>query len=281
MSSNTVIATGRLVEAATITAVSEAAAGNMGVINLKHVQPRRRWRATSLSGIDVTFDLAAAMVATGITSYQLIALPYVSATPAATFEVFTDTTQGGLASSGTADYYSGSLPVWRDTDTPRIARQHVWLWLPAPRTDSWVRIKITDAANPAGYVDVGNAIIDLGYNPTLPLVPASPMAGVQEEVREVVTSVGVRHRQRRPRPRTRSFTLQAVGDSARAEFEDNVLALEELRGVSESVFVLLDHSPTSRAQNVALYGLMDRLSTVHLGDPWHRYDCQIDITELL
>ena len=81
--------------------------------------------------------------------------------------------------------------------------------------------------------------------------------------------------------RTRQFVIQAVGDGAQVEFQENVLALEELRGVSESVTLVLDPEISALAMNYIVYGLLDQLNPVQLGEPWHMYECPVNITELL
>lgn len=266
----------------------------MEVTHLRHVQPTRRYRSLGNTA-DWTADWSTVdFDALGINPMvRLVPVLYHTALSDATWEVFAGPTRDSTLTSGAPFYYSGTL--WRSVDCLHLImpagmpndvslrRRHDWLWTPGGidlATNPFLRIKITDPSNTAGFIDIGGFLPDSGYQPSLGIAQR-PTGAVAEEARRTTTTRGVTHPQIRPRMRTRQFVIQAVGDGAQVEFQENVLALEELRGVSESVTLVLDPEISALAMNYIVYGLLDQLNPVQLGEPWHMYECPVNITELL
>ena len=284
MTTRTVIATLELAKRTVYSGTSEAA--SMPASYLSHPQPKRRWRAPSLSQIEVYLDMTAGLAAyqqTGILTYRYLFPLYGSATRAATHEMWIGPTRTSVGSTATASWYSGVQSYWRslDNDLARFPRRHSVIDVGSQRTEPWIRYKITDPANPDGFHDLGLLVPTPGYEPTLAPMGSGPGAGVEEEVRETRSVGSARRRLHRARERVRSYTFQAVGPTAPQEAEDQLLALQETAGVSDPVIIVDDVTATTRFMNRIVYGTLEGLQKFVLPDIYQKAQVELDVKEML
>lgn len=253
--------------------------------NLSHIQPRRRWSSPNLTQAEVNVDLRPGLAATrdtGISSYGWVFTLYSTAGPTATHELWLGSSLSAVQATGTSSWYSGALPVWRsdDNDRARFPRRHNWFDLGGQRTEPWMRYKITDPTNPAGFVELGLLVPHPGYVPTLP-VQAWPQAGVVQELRETQAVTGPRHAQERPIERQLGIKLHANGAAAAAEMEDDWLGLQQTVGVAKTVVLLVDANATERVMQKIAYGNLESLEKVDLMNSWGYGQLELSVRERL
>lgn len=153
---NVVFATTERVRAAALG--SGPAPGAMTAANLKRRQPSDRLRLTDLAQAYVTADLGLAVPVT------LVAPLYVSATPAATWRVRAAATAEAVTAA--PGYDSGAMPLAGAAGLAhRMGTVHGQLFLAAPQAWRHWRIDLHDAANPAGYLDLGALVIADAWQP--------------------------------------------------------------------------------------------------------------------
>lgn len=291
--SNTLIATGAMIEAATVTTPSGIAA-SFPVTNLKLQQPGVRARWTSgLSTIDIILDLTASFAALGISGWRILPLTYHTLSSSATLDILEASTLTGLSVSPTT--VASSLPPWRSSDWIRTAypantasgslRRHTWYWTETPRTAAFVKVRINDSSNALGYVEIGGLPIDYGYLTTLPIT-AQPMASYAQEVRRTEALGGATLPQVTPVRFGLEFEPRVGGSgytatSLNQEIIGNWLEIGRQRATSGSVFAVLDPASTAWTASQCVYGLLDAPPPVQLGDPWNLVSARFAVRAML
>jgi hypothetical protein len=245
---------------------------SMSVANITDFRPGKVCRFLDLGQAEVTFDLTAALSQVayhGISSYRYVLVIGSTITSAGTVEAWTGASESAVASTGTATLHVGPLPYWHtiDNDRSRFPVRHTVVDLGSQRTDAFLRVKLSDPLNPDGFLDVGVVFPSPGYVPALP-IKTKPSMGATEDLRQTISVSGAKHIQKRPIYRQREITIQAVGPTARAEVEANLVALQETVGVDEPFAAITDLAPTARYMNGFVYGTLTALKPVLIPEAW-------------
>jgi len=278
------LATRELAKRTTYASVGGEVSG-MEAHYLSHAQPRRRYRTTSASVLEVTLDMTEALAAveyTGIESYGFLVALYGNMTSSATYEIWTGSTLTAVSSTPTAAYYSGSLAYWKtiDNDRGRFPRRHSFHEFPAQRTDPWLRYKITESSpNPDGFLELGLLLPVPGYVPAHPIAK-KPSAGLAEDVKESRSMSGARRRQIQERERIRDFILQATGPDCLTEMEEEWLGIEETIGMSEELLVIMNLDATARMMNQIVYGMLRSAQNIPIPGAYELAQASISLQEM-
>ncbi len=261
-----VLATPKLSDAATLSTTGTVAS-SLPLTNLQAMQPEACCRFTSLSGMEITADLGAAA------AIDTVWLGYTNATSAATWRVRAASSQAGLTSS--PGYDSGSVSVWPASGLDDWDKVGGLLWLSAAQTYRWWRIDIADAANPAGYFDIGRLYLADAWNAggimfgwSIGFLDDSPV----ERARG-----GQMHPSERPRRREAAFTLRGKSE---ADMYANAFALDQLRGRSKDVLAVRNPTQTTFLQHQTIYGLMTALRPI-VNTTYNVFRKQYRIEELI
>lgn len=251
---NIVIATPVLSDQATLTTAGTVASG-LPLANLKSYRPSKVCRWTSLSNISVIADLGSAQ------SLTLVALLFCNGTGAATWRVRIASTEGGLASP---TYDSGALPLTAQ------ATHHF-----AAVTGRWVRIDVTDAANPAGFFEAGRLYIASAWQPALNVAEGWQLAfeDDSEVARTLDGGMLVMQRKRRRLLRA-SFRFQTE-----AELYSRAYNLISARGLGQDLLVIRDPASGYRAQQT-VYGLLAETAPI-VHATAGLYDWDLTVRELI
>jgi len=247
--SNIVIASPELLEAATITAGSEA--GGMAASNLKLLPGRGRWRATALGSANLVVDLGAAF------AINLIALLYTNATSAATWRIRGATSEANLTAA--PGYDSGNIAHWpAQTGLGDWAWTHAFKFLTTAQNYQWWRIDITDAANPAGYYQASRLYIAAAWQPSINISFGASHGWVDpsEHGRSRAGQIAVREMNAY---RAMNFQLRFQSE---AQLFDNAFRLDRLRGRRRDVLVIRDPDTTTRGMDWCICGIVTDVSPI-------------------
>jgi len=182
---------------------------------------------------------------------------------------------------------SGNLVAWGDADYRRWARRHSWWFPPIPflgPTESdaiesrFLRIEITDMANPDGFIRIGRLIAGAftqfsraqqlgrskGYNDKSKITDTV-------DGRKIPTPAS-------PRP-VQKFSVKCVGHDAESELEAFSDNIERIRGASRSVLIMVRPNMTAHAHRNLVYGLLE-LGPQTKEDDFQQYEQAISIEGL-
>ena len=255
-----VIATSELSDAATITASGETSAGPAE--NLKKMQPTDIWQAPTLTPY-LEIDLGSVM------SFNLVALLFTNATAGAIWRVRAADTQAGLTTS--PDHDVSSLPlrhslVWIDAAIGESApitvaqspdtgdkRNHALLWIPAGWSNRWLRIDITDTANPDGTFMAGRLYVSDALQPTY-----NYDYGAADGFDDSSTIDETDGGQLIPNDGTNRPVLEFVLNTATESERHTVREINRKRGASKDVLVVTDPEAATNPHDHVKYGLLQR-----------------------
>jgi len=240
---NIIFATPDWSDSATLTPSQEETAAPAA--NLQKLQPTDLWRTNNLTGISLEADRGSSQL------WNLVALLFTNATSAATWQVRADDSQANLTT--TPAYDSGAIGLWASSGLGQWARTHSLLWVPAGVTTRFVRIDVTDAANPDGKLTVGRLYISKAFQPafnidtrwTLKHVharelrppPGGPaIANVDENVPVL------------------EFTLGWLDET---EALNDLFEINRLRAGRKDVLVALDPDPSAQRAKTMVYGILE------------------------
>lgn len=258
---NPVIASPAFVDAATLTAGSEAA--GMEVEYLQTDQPSERWRSAGLSNLYIEVDLGAAQ------AINALILHDHNLTSAATWRIRGATSQANLTAAPGYDTGATFISVWPATGRPVTAGAKGWAgplfsmhWLldggPGAQTYRWWRIDLADAANPDGYVEAGRLIVDDAWQSSEAMEYDWSLTPLDDSPKER-TEGGQIYPTPRPRSWRLAFTLSFLDED---EAYDNALAIAHGHGVSKPLFILRDPEATKHLHKQFVYGLVADLQPV-------------------
>lgn len=293
MAQNSILVTMKLAELATVTAGC-ATPTSMPPANAINYQPGAVVRLLDLGAATLTIDLTAALAASnlhGLVGYRYVVIVGATITSAGTVEARTGASAVAVGSVGTSDLVVGPQNFWlvtHDKDGARFPVRHTVIDLGSQRTEPFLYLGFVDAANPAGFLDIGIVIPHPGY--PFQMIQ-KPSYGVNEELRSILAVSGARHLQIRPRPRTREISLQTMGTTQtqyqaafsatqRGEVLDQWLGLEESVGVSESVAIVTHLAPAEGYMNEIIYGTLTGLRPVVIPEEWGGSEWSLSLEEM-
>jgi len=274
---NPLICSPKLSDVATL-ATAATMAPSMPLSNLQKMQLTDCARFTDLSEeISFTVNLSAAMTATGISDWNFVGLFGTNLDEDAEFRVVAAASEAGLTSPS---YNSGSLVFWPSPNLkPAWERVHGWIYTGAtPRVETWLKVSIYNASNPATYLDIGRLYVSLAYQPALPARQGEIPTVFEEE--QTIRAEGGPEYPRSDGPAiVFPLALQAIGDGAMAEMRASISALRRDRGTSRDVFAILDPDEDAYAMDGCVYGrFTNQQSIIQTG--FQAYEIGLTIKEL-
>jgi hypothetical protein len=242
--SNAVLATGALIDAATLSSTGTISAA-LPLTNLQTMQPGEVCRFTDLSGMMVIADLGAT------TAVNLIALINHNLTSAATWRIRAADTEANLTAS--PGYDSGDVTVWTLAGKPASATQFLSLaFYATAKSYRWWRIDITDAANPDGFVDLGRLYIDAAFQPSRNLAYGWGVQIIDPSVQDQSLG-GQTYVTERDVYRVLSFSLPYLTED---EAYEDAYELFRARGIKKDVLAIRNPDATTHLHRQSVYGLL-------------------------
>lgn len=236
---------------------------------LQTMQPQDVWQSTSLTSLYFELDRGSAQ------PWNAVALLFTNATAAATWRIRAAADQVSLT-DGSEDYDSGSVTLLAAGSDATWDRSHGLLWMPAGVTSRWLRIDISDGANPAGYVRAGRLVVGNLWQPT----------------RNAQYPIGWSHQDPSDLERTDGGALIPTARDVflaadlRFDFLSEADAIEHLyefrrlRGKRADLLAIADPDDDTYLQQHILYGLITRDDQLlHAG--FRRYQHRLQLEELL
>jgi len=239
------------------------------VSNLLLRQPKEVWETTGVaSTIEVRFDLQASP------SYDFIGLLFTNATPSATV-----TWDGSTVTTFASTVWtSGSISL-RATGQANYDRVHGYYLTSGTQTAQYVRFRVSDTTNPDGVFRAGRFICGKAYRPTVNV--EYPLGfGFNDEAPTTTTSAGERiTRANEPVPYL-TFTMQAWGPTAQAEFYSNIHEVMRTRGAAKDVLAIIDPEHASLAGPMTYYGTLQQRTQIQLSH-WEFYEASFELQGLI
>lgn len=243
---NIVILSPRDSDAASLTADSEVS--TLPAANLQNIQPKRKWRTTTLTPY-LTLDFGAA----GIAANGLAVIGH-NLTGAATIRVRAKATSD-VTSSPTVD--TTAVSAWPATGKPSDAYWPQYLswvaWANASALRYW-RIDFDDGANADAYLQAGRLMLGRYWQPTNNFdLGGTPLGFDQVDV-QTRTDYGEIFMDRRARSAARRFSL-AISAADREEVLGGIGEIQRLRGGWGDVACLLDTAATTHFHRHSMQGV--------------------------
>jgi hypothetical protein len=222
-----------------------AAGNNPGATpasNLALMQPGDMWQSSNLTSLYFEVDLGSAQ------AINLVALLFTNLTAAATWQVRGATSQANLTAA--PGYNSGAISFRAETASAET-RLHGYLFLSTAQNYRYWRVDLTDAANPATFVNAGRLVISSAWQ-------SSRFQRKGEAITVTDTSKITRMTggQAIPTPYPvlmgRDFTIPYLTED---EMYAQVYELARLRGTSKEALVIMDPAATTHQQKKMIYGL--------------------------
>lgn len=289
-----VLAHGRLVKFASLSTAETVAADMPLSYLISSDQPTDRCRFTDVTGpITFDIDLTVPMAAQGVTSWRLMALLFNNSSSTGTWSVIGAATPAGITSP---TYSSGTMSLWPSPDLQTWPRIHSRLWVPAGRTEKFLRVTVNDTTprrpdetsasgfSTATYFDIGNLLVDFGYTTGDAggdggVLYSSPIDGLKQDLRVVVAEGGPKFPRQRPMEHMRSFELVFTGPNAATEYYAKMSELRRYVGQHAPVYLAEDLTATTFQMDKQIFGLM-HLSDVSIPQNGY-YHVLIRIEEML
>lgn len=249
MLDNAYILSPKLSDNATLTASDSI--GNADATNLQQPRPRLKWRSVSSSPW-LQYDFGTAV------RIDTVVLGYINATSTDTFRVRMASTQAKLT-DGTAERDTTAVPVWAPgSNLAPYAQIHRRLKMtaPAPVALRWARIDFNFSSNPAGYVDMGRAMLGARIEPARS-VKSGWQAGFEEAVAETVDLSG----EESPRPTGTKRTLDATWHDLVEVDADALYSMLLERGSSQDVALCLDPDASKYPMQRTVVGRLKQAMT--------------------
>ena len=233
-------------DAATLVADSEVS--TLPAANLQNIQPKKKWRTTSLTPY-LTLDFGAAGCAANgfaLIGHNLTSAATIRVRGKATFPVTSSPTVDTTASSA---WPATGKPA--DTYWPHYLS---WLaWSNAVALRYW-RVDIADSGNADGYVQAGRLMLGTYWQPTTNFdLAGTPLGRDQRDV-QTVTAYGEIFTDRRARSAARRFSLQ-ISATDKREVNDGIGEIQRLRGMWGDVACLLDTAATTDFHRSSMQGV--------------------------
>lgn len=233
-------------DAATLTADSEVS--TLPATNLQGIQPKKKWRTTSLTPyLDIDFGTAGcAANGFALIGHNLTSAATIRVRGKATFPV---------TSSPTVD--TTAVSAWPATGKPSDTYwpQYLsWLsWVNVTALRYW-RIDISDSGNTDGYLQAGRLMLGPYWQPTTNFdLSGTPLGRDQRDV-QTVTDYGEIFTDRRSRSAARRFSLQ-ISSADKREVNDGIGEIQRLRGMWGDVACLLDTAATTDFHRNSMQGV--------------------------
>jgi hypothetical protein len=239
--------------------VSGAAYWDLGSTAIVGTEHTFCWSATtndiacSVDGAAVTTDASATVgsgedISSAFGRTGVYVVKMVATWNAVSSDADVEALSGTLARA-TADFDSGATDAWppawvSDTTAEQQAGVAGCAVLAGTSTAyRYWRIDLVDAANPAGYIELGRLFGGSAWSPT---INAEFGASIGYEDRDVVTEMdsGSEYMRKRPAPRVAQFALPAASD---AEAMRTLLDMQRRQGSSGEVLFEWDSADTTYA----------------------------------
>lgn len=269
---------GRLIDrAAQIISVNQNPA--FPASNLADQRPRRVHRTLNVNTDPIDIDFGQD------TEWRDLLLVNTNFASDGTIRVRVADSQSGL-NSATGDNDSGFVSCWPSTGRPDEAQYPLdvtdpeyeglpvlFRW-PTPRNKRWARITYTNDGAPNGFLEIGRAIFDMGFQPIRTAVYPADLGFVPTDIQERGPS-GAMNFGTRARPRFQELTLPNL---RKDEAFGDLYELYRLRGQSKDIAIIRDPDETTHLHRMITHGLF-------AGEPKithrrrQRYQAQIRVEE--
>ena len=247
MAAAVIILSPKASDAATLAASSAVA--TLPVSNLQNMQPKRKHRFTGCTSEYVEFDFGAGGCAAN-------GFAYIghNGTSALTVRVRGKATYP-VTSSPTVD--TTAVSAWPVTGKPTDAGfPHFLSWV------SWVnstalrywRVDFADAANPAGYLEGGRAMLGAYWQPTITIDLGGVPLGFDQRDVQTFTEYGETFTDARNVSAPRLFQVQ-ISAADRNEVLSGISEIRRLRGMWGDVACLLDPAATTHFHRHSMQGI--------------------------
>jgi len=223
--------------ASAITALNEVVGGE--VANLLRVQPTDVWRST-VTTETIKINLGA------LEDVNMVALMFTNLTGTATWRVRVATTEANLTASPLHD----SSVVSAHASPNNSVRPHCFDFFTAVNAQ-WIQIDIIDGSNPDGYVEAGRVYVSNAYQPTINYRYGNS-TGFKDYSTKQRTVGGQTVVTKRAIVPMASIVMLANDE---AELFNNVHDINELKGASEDMLLVLDPE-SANVHKKMYYGLM-------------------------
>lgn len=237
--SNLIIAVPTLSDDATITGSAVDAAGPL--VNVQRDQPTDIARFASVTPYMV-IDLGV------VTTFNLIALLFTNGQQTDTWRIRTADTQAELTSG--PDYDSGSVD-FSPWDTA-ADRRHGFAWRSAGWSNRWIRIDIDSTGNVDGVFDIGRLFVANAYQPSRNASYGISYGFIDVSPRDR-TQYGNTIANRQGIIPTLAFDIKLDDEE---EFYANTYQLQQARGGSRPLLIIVDPDHATRAHDKLYYGLL-------------------------
>lgn len=247
------VATSRLTDSAIITASSEVT--SMPAANLQKFQPTDWWQTESLGSGGQYLDIEITELdGSGDAAWNLVSLLYTNATADTEWRVRAAGSAGATTSAPTYD--TGWIDHWPVAGLEDWEWTHSLLWIPAGRTEPFLRIDVRDAS--LSFYRSGRLYIANAWQPSHH-VKYGWSAGHKENQRRQYAEGGAVFPRIQPRRRTLSGRFNFLDED---EMFNNAWELDRARGVSEDVLAILDPTHATHVHRWMVYGLMSDLPPI-------------------
>jgi len=249
-----------------------SASPSLALANLREMDPAQRYRTQTLSGVYLELDFAAPF------AWDTVALVAHNATAAATWRLRAGATQANVQGAA-ASYDSGTISLWTAAGRPAgyagvaLSSLH---WLSSPQTYRWLRIDVSDAANPDGYLEFGRLIVDAAWQPARNLQRPWSAGFIDPSTRTVSLAGGLL-----PYPigKRRVFEIP-FRHLSEADAYGALYELYRRRGNTRDVLVVRDPAATTYLHTQLIHGLMTDLRPI-IQRAHNRYESRLTIEELV
>jgi len=160
---------------------------------------------------------------------------------------------GGTTSSPTKD--SGTQTFWPQTNLSRYSRVHGFYLFSNPTgTESYVRIDLTDAANPDGVFKAGRVIVSDGWRPSRN-TDYGIQQGFDDGSQKTITMGGEAHVRDIENIPDMDFSISFLDED---EFFNNSFEIARESGSKRSALVIFNPDSANHKHHGLVYGLLDQ-----------------------
>lgn len=189
---------------------------------------------------------------------RVLALPKHTISSAGTIRVRGSNTAGNFAAPV---YDTGTVNVWpAGIDAEEAAGMNLgWTHVAAAAQSAryWL-FEISDATNPAGYVDVGRLVIAKAWQPTINMSVGARL-GLETDTDRTVTDGGAAIYNDKPRRRTMTFDIEHLPAD---EALENGFDMQRIAGKSGQLMFVFDPEDTTHMHRRAFLAVLRELTAL-------------------
>lgn len=214
--------------------------------NLQLMQPSRRWRTSSMTGITILIDFGSAM------AWNLVSLIATNATTNTTWRIRAGTT------ASTTDFDSGTIDFWPKNGLEDWLKTSGFYVPSSPQTYRWMQINITDAGHPDGYFEAGRLFVAEAWEPAINMEWNWGIGYKDASKRQRALS-GRAFVTPHDKYKVMNFTL---GFQSEAEMFGKAINIDRLNGEAKDVLVIPDVENTTYIEEQYIHGLLTSLQPI-------------------